>query len=63
MFCKNCVPRLETSNFIEKEFLMQVFSCEFYEISKNTVFYKALPVAASDRFFFARYSDLSLTCE
>ena len=25
-------------NFIKKETLAQVFSCEFYEISKNTVF-------------------------
>ena len=26
-------------NFIKKQALAQVFSCEFYEISKNTFFY------------------------
>ena len=34
-------------NSQEKENLEQVFSCEFYEISKNTLFYRAPPVAAS----------------
>ena len=29
------------------ETLAQVFSCEFCEISKNTLFYRTLPVAAS----------------
>ena len=33
-------------NFIKKEALRQVFSYEFYEISKNTSFYRTLPVAA-----------------
>ena len=32
----------------KKETLAQVFSCEFYEISKNTFFYRTLPVAASE---------------
>ena len=32
--------RLQPCNFIKKEALAQVFSCEFYEISKNTVFYR-----------------------
>ena len=32
-------------NFIEKESLAQVFSCEFCEISKNTFFYRTPPVA------------------
>ena len=31
----------------KKETLAQVFSCEFYEISKNTFFYRTPPVAAS----------------
>ena len=35
-------------NFINKESLAQVFSCEFCEISKNTFFYRTPPVAASD---------------
>ena len=34
-------------NFIEKESLAQVFSCEFCEISKNTFFYRTPLVAAS----------------
>ena len=28
----------KTCTFIKKEILAQVFSCEFYEISKNTFF-------------------------
>ena len=35
-------------NFIKKEILAQVFSCEFYEISKNAFFYRIHPVAASE---------------
>ena len=34
-------------NFIKKETLVQVFSCEFCEISKNTFLTKTPPVAAS----------------
>ena len=34
-------------NFIEKETLAQVFSCEFCEISKNTFFHRTPLVAAS----------------
>ena len=34
-------------NFIKKETLEQVFSCEFYKISKKTFFYRILPVTAS----------------
>ena len=34
-------------NFIKKETLSQVFSCEFYEISKNTFFTEHLLVTAS----------------
>ena len=30
-----------------EETLAQVFSCEFYEICKNTLFYRTPPVAAS----------------
>ena len=43
-------------NFIKKESLAQVFSCEFCEISKNTFFYRASPVAAS-----ATYNNAALT--
>ena len=35
-------------NFIIKEILTQVFSCEFCEISKNTFSYRAPPVTASE---------------
>ena len=34
-------------NFIKKEALTQVFSCEFCEISKNTFSYRTPLVAAS----------------
>ena len=37
----------EAGNFIKKETLVQVFSCEFFEISKNTFFHKKPLVAAS----------------
>ena len=35
-------------NFIKKEPLTQVFSCEFCEISQNTFSYRLPPVAASE---------------
>ena len=34
--------------FIKKETLEQLFSCEFCEISKNAFFYRTPPVAASE---------------
>ena len=37
----------EACNFIKKETLAQVFSCEFCEISKNTFFVEHLWTAAS----------------
>ena len=37
----------EACNFIKKEALAQVFSCEVCEVSKNTFFYRPLPAAAS----------------
>ena len=36
-------------NFIKKEILAQVFSCEFCEISKNTFFTEHLWVTVSDQ--------------
>ena len=42
-----CVRVSEACNFIKKETLAQVFSCEFCKISKNTFSYKTPPVAAS----------------
>ena len=41
-----------TCNFIKKEILAQVFSCESSEIFKNTFFYKIPPVAGSVCLFF-----------
>ena len=37
----------EAGNFIKKETLAQVFSCEFCEISKSAFSYRTPPVAAS----------------
>ena len=37
-------------NFIKKETLAQVFSCEFCEVSKNTFFYRIPLVTASEIF-------------
>ena len=37
----------QACNFIKKDTLAQVFSCEFCEISKNTFFYRTPLVAAS----------------
>ena len=41
------VTLLKNCNFIKKETLAQVFSCEFCEISKNTFFREHLWVIAS----------------
>ena len=38
----------EVCNFIKKEALAQVFSCEFCKIFKNTFFTEQLRVTASD---------------
>ena len=35
-------------NFIKKETLTQVFSCEFCKVSKNAFSYRTPPVAASE---------------
>ena len=44
-FWKSCRP--QTSNFLKRDTLAQVFSCEFCEFFKNTFFYRTTPVAAS----------------
>ena len=36
------------ATLLKKETLVQVFSCEFCEISKNTFSYRTPPVAASE---------------
>ena len=48
---ENTGVRVSACNFSKKETLAQVFSCEFYEISKNTFSYKTLPLAASNMFY------------
>ena len=45
-------------NFIKKKPLAQLFSREFYEISKNTFSYRTPPVAASVFRPFYNYSNL-----
>ena len=45
-FKKSCSPK--ACNFIKKEILAQVLSCEFCEISKNTFFKEHLWRAASE---------------
>ena len=40
----------EACNFIKKETLAHLFSCEFREIFKNTFLYRTPPVAASEYF-------------
>ena len=45
----NKVAGLEALRFLlKKKTLPQVFSCEFYEISKNIFFHRTTAVAASD---------------
>ena len=45
MFCKK---RSEACNFIKKQTLAQMFSCEFCEISKKTFLHRTPLVAASE---------------
>ena len=44
---KKVLHEHKACNFIKKETLAQVFSCEFCEISKKTFFYRTHLVAAS----------------
>ena len=56
---KNCIRvpgpieilELQPRNFINKETLAQVFSCEFCEIFKNVFFLRTLQVAVSVQFY------------
>ena len=48
----------EAYNFIKKETLAQVYSCEFCETFKNTFFREHLRKAASEKCFFATSSSL-----
>ena len=47
--CSRVSFLIKLQAFIKKETLAQVFSCEFYEISKNTFLHTTPLVAASDK--------------
>ena len=51
----------ETCNFIKKETLAQVFSCEFCEISKNTFFTEQFRPSDDEtpKFYSAHYKAVS----
>ena len=46
----------KANNFIKKETLAQIFSCEFCEILKNIFSYRTPPVTASERDWFYQSS-------
>ena len=48
------------SNFIKKETLAQVFSCEFCKISRNTFSFRTHPVAVFDRKSWLIYLKVSV---
>ena len=48
LFYKVAGLRPQACNFIERNTLAQVFSCEFCKIFKNNFFYRAPPVASSE---------------
>ena len=50
---KHLCQSFQVCNFIKKETLAQVFSCEFCEISKNTFFTEHLRTTASKMFMFS----------
>ena len=45
---------LGSATFLKKETLMQLFSCEFWEISKKTFSYRTPPVVAFVSYIFAK---------
>ena len=47
VFCRKGI--FSNFNFIKKETLTQVFSCEFYKISKNTIFIEYNQATASKK--------------
>ena len=50
---KKGVHRNEACNFVKKEILAQIFSCEFYEISKNNFFTQHLWTTGSGHFYLS----------
>ena len=54
----NFAKFLRTPNFIKKGTLVQVFSCEFCECSKNNFFYGTPHVAASVKNYDQKLSQI-----
>ena len=52
----------EACNFIEKETLALVFSCEFCEIFKNTFFYRTPPLASPAQAFSESCQTSKMEC-
>ena len=52
---ENISARPQACNFIKKEILAQVFSCEFYEISKNIFFTEHLSATALEYVIIANF--------
>ena len=53
----NYVQHTQACNFIKKETPLQLFSCEFFEISRTMYFAKHIQTAASCYNQHLRYSD------
>ena len=54
-FCLLKTSTISKSNYIKKEALALVFSCEFWEMSKNTFFTQHLWTTSSEHIFFYHY--------
>ena len=54
------LKQVEACNFIKKEALAQVFSCEFCEISKNTFLHRTPLVAASGMICIAKRKPVAM---
>ena len=54
------MPKSEACNFIKKEILTQVFSCEFCEIPKKTFFTEHLWTTASQVYWCARQEKMKI---
>ena len=52
---ENTSARPQACNFIKKEILAQVFSCEFYEMSKNIFFTEHLSSTALEYVIIATF--------
>ena len=52
----NKAAGLKACNFIKKDTSAEVFLCEIYKSSKNTFFYRRVPVVASDVSFVVLFT-------